>query len=177
LVLGVFFSYSTLLTRFFFFLSLFSPAAVRPFLLALVVLAAAWAVIRRTWVENSLVDLVPGMAVPTLGGFKPISVTTPLPLPLPRPIVASDCFSSLRPIVRNRKIWMLSLVQAFFESSIYLFVFAWTPSLVCLQLQKPKKPKKKPPNFLFPLFTLSIRFVDYAKQTKITPTDYCVMTS
>ena len=94
-------------------------AAVRPFLLAVVVLGAAWTAIRRLWAENTLTDL----------SQTPLAGAGPGPT-LARNMPRVDCFGSLRPVVRNRKIWMLSLVQAFFESSIHLFVFSWTPALV-----------------------------------------------
>ena len=92
--------------------------AARPFLVAIVFLAAGAVMIRRTWVENTPVAAAPGAAMPM----------PPLPAALPGP--ATGCLASLRPIVRNRKIWMLALVQAFFEAGMYLFVFLWTPALV-----------------------------------------------
>lgn len=42
---------------------------------------------------------------------------------------AEKLAGALRPILRNRKIWLLLIVQTFFESAMYTFVFLWTPSL------------------------------------------------
>eukprot|EP00040_Diaphanoeca_grandis_P027607 m.157380 g.157380 ORF g.157380 m.157380 type:complete len:466 (-) comp31053_c0_seq2:208-1605(-) len=80
---------------------------VRPFILAVFVLAVSSWVMQITWEENKAPVDDDGLGL------------------APR----DEWATGLRPILRHRRIWMLGLVQALFESAMYIFVFLWTPSL------------------------------------------------
>eukprot|EP00730_Choanoeca_flexa_P019191 TRINITY_DN9366_c0_g1_i2.p1 TRINITY_DN9366_c0_g1~~TRINITY_DN9366_c0_g1_i2.p1 ORF type:complete len:498 (+),score=67.35 TRINITY_DN9366_c0_g1_i2:122-1615(+) len=79
------------------------PAAVNPFMLAVLLLVVAATTIKATWEEQKVTDLVERSN--------------------------GQCTTSFRHLVRNRSVWLLGAVQACFESAMYTFVYLWTPSL------------------------------------------------
>lgn len=77
-----------------------------PFLLAIVFLAIGGVLIRTRWVESKASE---GEAVANRASRK--------------------CSGSLKPIFTDMKVLYLGVIQASFESAMYIFVFLWTPAL------------------------------------------------
>ncbi|EDQ87767.1 uncharacterized protein MONBRDRAFT_26888 [Monosiga brevicollis MX1] len=97
---------------------------VRPFFLAIVCLLVAAGMIHANWEEHRPSDLVQRK-----GG---------------------QCAQGLRELLSNRRVWLLGIVQACFESAMYVFVFLYTPSLDQVHHRHP------PLGFIFATFMLAL---------------------
>lgn len=98
---------------------------VRPFLFAIAVLGFTALALHKTWDENAVPEdeLAEGHT--------------------------DRCIAGLKPVLKNRKIWLVGLVQALFESAMFVFVFLWTPSLA-------EHKYRSPLGFIFATFMLAI---------------------
>ncbi len=109
-------------------IQIFSLAAVRPFVVAVVVLVAASLQMQWSWTEN---------------------------IPNAKDADARHSGESLRIIMRTRRIWLLGAIQSLFESAMYIFVFLWTPTLD--EQEHPSQAQEHPPlGIIFASFMLAI---------------------
>jgi len=103
-----------------------------PFELAIACLVLGAAIIACLWEENYGTDSRPSADPQKAAGFIP-NIT--------------DC---LRLWVQDRRVWLLCVVTACFESSMYAFIFYWTPAL-----EKEVQGEEPPYGLIFALFMMA----------------------
>mmetsp|Transcript_8659 Transcript_8659/g.22393 ORF Transcript_8659/g.22393 Transcript_8659/m.22393 type:complete len:450 (+) Transcript_8659:55-1404(+) len=99
---------------------------VRPFVLAIGVLMATAYLLNKSWEESKPQE-------DELSGRDNIGT----------------CVAGLKPIVKQRKVFLLGVTQGFFEAAMFTFVFLWTPALA-------EHKYRSPLGFIFATFMLAI---------------------